>query len=133
MGCDITIVVEALHDGQWAYVPGCPDRRDRLPDPHERCYAAYGFLAGIRGEGDHIGGRGIPKDGSGNYPWDGDRMWAMNFFGHTHATVGELMALPWPEASRCWGFLAWLNGDAMGALVETHGPEGVRVLMTFDD
>lgn len=92
MGTDIHLYLEKKNkEGKWERV----DYEENL-EPDGRSYDIFGFLAGVRDEGNfepQFPDRNIPEDSSCDR-----KMWDERFHNLTHVYLDELLTAPWREA-----------------------------------
>lgn len=101
MGCDIHAVAERRVGGVWTAVedqvfPLDEWEQEYRCDPfHDRNYAVFGFLAGVRnysGLAPIAEPRGFPKDASG-LAVQAAKSWDADGHSHSHVTLAELLAV----------------------------------------
>jgi hypothetical protein len=147
MGCDIHLQVEKKTGDKWEIVTpihahwrdGKPtwstplDNDDKLPDPTERYYAVFSFLADVRNHENRIepqfADRGFPDDAV-VHPVYGD-MYHLGDHSYTYASLTELLNAPWKESKlEDSGFYRWCN-EILLPLADGN-TDNIRVLMGFD-
>lgn len=145
MGCDIHAWIEVQRNGQWEW------HAHALDDPEYfvtletkaacgrgifdfRCYACFGVLAGVRGEGPPIAKpRWMPQDANrvAYYEWDRDYD-----RGDAHSAswllLSELLAVP-REHEWCGGEMCFQRDAKELAALLPDKPENVRVVFFFDN